>query len=44
MSVKQKAKELSNIPKSFENLFIKRPEGVTSKKLEGLLTKPFIIY
>ena len=35
--------ELSRIPRSFENLFIRTPEGVRSKKCPGLLTIPKIM-
>ena len=43
-SDKAKNKLLSIVPRSFESLLIKIPEGVVSKKLEGLLAIDFIIF
>ena len=44
VSIRDKAKALSKIPKSFENLFINNPEGVKKKKQAGLRTIPFTIF
>ena len=44
VSIRQIARELSRTPRSFENLLIRTPEGVASKKLQGLLTIPFTIF
>ena len=44
VSIKAKNKLLSIVPKSFESLFTSTPEGVKSKKLEGLLNIDVIIF
>lgn len=43
-SMRNTTRALSMTPRSFENLFTKRPEGVSSKKLAGLRTIAFIMF
>ena len=41
VSIKESESALSKMPKSFENLLMRTPEGVISKKWPGLRTIPF---
>ena len=43
-SVRAKNRLLSIVPRSFESLLTNIPEGVSSKKLEGLRTIEWIIF
>jgi len=43
-SIIPKERLLSRTPRSFENLLFSCPEGVLSKKEQGLRTSPLIIY